>query len=204
MASSMNDSTLWLLALLVVAILFWLVILWPKEKEARAERERRAAEEAERLAVERARLRSERDELLRTIRDKAPEFILKSRLDFEREYRTKGGEGFLGQEMSPLVCFGYRVGKTNGRTERERHAILEYAIVADLDEALPFLPVSYRKDWGEPLSITRFDRIHTHINNMASLREGRHNFEVAVSDWRADATWFYTHQRVLVEKFRAI
>jgi len=26
--------------------------------------------------------------------------------------------------MSPLVCFGYRVGVTNGRPEHERHAIL--------------------------------------------------------------------------------
>ncbi len=200
----MNDSVLWIVLLLIAAIILWFLILLPKLKRARAERERRAAEEAERLAAERARLNAEREDVLKKIRGKAPDFILKARLEFEREYRAGGGEGFFGQEMSPLVGFGYRVGTTNGRTEAERRAILEYAVAADLDATLPFLPKPYRDEWGAPLSLTRFNRIYTHLNSMADLRDGRRNFEVAVSHWRADASWFHLHQIQLVEKFRAV
>ena len=110
----------------------------------------------------------------------------------------------FGQEMSPLVCFGYRVGKTKGRTEVERRAILEYAVAADYDTTLPFLPPSYRNDWGGPLSVARFNRIYQHLSNMADLRDNRRNFEVAVSHWRADASWFNMQQRPRVEKYRAI
>ncbi len=176
-----------------------------RDKEAakiRAERERREAAERARQEAERSKLQAERDSFLRSTRMAAPDFILNARLDFEREYRASGGEGIFGHEMSPLVCFGYRVGRTNGRNETERRAILAYAIVADLDVTLPFLPVAYRREWGGPLSSTRFNRILHHLDNMADLREGRRSFEVAVSHWRADASWFRTQQRPLVEKYR--
>lgn len=178
-----------------------------RDKQAekmRAERERREATERARQEAERSKLQAERDSFLRSSRLAAPDFILHARLDFEREYRASGGEGMFGQEMSPLVCFGYRVGKTNGRNETERRAILAYAIVADLDVTLPFLPVAYRREWGGPLSSTRLNRILHHLDNMADLREGRRSFEVAVSHWRADASWFRAQQRPLVEKYRGV
>lgn len=193
-----------ILLLLGALLLLWLLVLGPKAKEAREERQRLDAEERARREVERARLRDERDALLKSIRAGAPDFILKARLEFEREYRSKGGEGMFGQEMSPLLCFGYRVGKTAGRTETERRAILEYALAADYDATLPFLPASYREDWGSPISVTRFNRIYQHLNNMADLRDGRRNFEVAVSHWRADASWFQMQQRPRVEKYRVL
>ena len=157
----MGYGGLLLLLLLVAILLLWMLVWGPKAKAAREERERLAAEararrEAElaRLKAEReaelAKLKAERDDLLKSIRTRAPDFILNARLDFEREYRASGGDGVFGQEMSPLVCFGYRVGKTNGRSETERRAILDYAIAADLDATLPFLPKSYRLEWGVP------------------------------------------------------
>ena len=211
----MNDGSVLILFLLVALALLWFFVWGPQAQEARAERERRAAEaraererrEAEdraRCEAERSRLEAEREALLKSIRTGAPDFILKARLEFEREYRSKGGEGMFGHEMSPLVCFGYRVGKTAGRTESERRTILEYAIAADYDTTLPFLPAAYRNDWGGPLSVRRFDRIYQHLNNMADLRDGRRNFEAAVSHWRADASWFQSQQRPRVEKYRAI
>ena len=200
----MDDATLVILLLLGALLLLWLLVLGPKAKEARKERQRLDAEERARREAERARLRDERDALLKSIRAGAPDFILKARLEFEREYRSKDGEGMFGQEMSPLVCFGYRVGKTAGRTETERRAILEYALAADYDATLPFLPASYREDWGSPLSVTRFNRIYQHLINMADLRDGRRNFEVAVSHWRAGASWFQMQLRPRVEKYRAI
>ena len=189
---------------LVVLLLVWFLYLGPKAQEARVERERIAAADRERRAAEVASLRVERDGVLKSIRLDAPGFILDARIDFEREYRNSGGEGSFGQEMSPLVCFGYRVGKTNGRTEAERHQILKYAIAADLDVTLKFLPATYRSEWGEPLSRTRLNRIYQHLNNLADLRDGRRNYEIAVSQWRADARWFHMQQLPLVEKFGAI
>lgn len=200
----MNDSSILILFLLVVLALLWFFVWGPQASVAREERERREAEERAMREAERARLEVEREALLKSIRTGAPDFIMKARLEFEREYRSKSGEGMFGQEMSPLVCFGYRVGKTAGRTEAERRTILEYAIAADYNTTLPFLPASYRSDWGGPLSVTRFNRIYQHLNNMADLRDGRRNFEVAVSHWRTDASWFHSQQRPRVEKYRAI
>lgn len=200
----MNDDSVVIIFLLLAFALLWFFLMGPQTKEARAEKARREAQEREKRDAERSRLKAEREALLKGIRTGAPDFILKARLEFEREYRSNRGEGLFGQEMSPLVCFGYRVGKTAGRTESERRTILEYAMAADYDVTLPFLPISYRNEWGGPLSVTRFNRIHQHLNNMADLRDGRRNFEAAVSHWRADASWFHKNQRPRVEKYSAI
>lgn len=200
----MDDATLVILLPLAALFSLWILVIGPKAKETRAERQRLDAEERARREAERARLRGERDEFLRTIRSRAPDFILRARLDFEREYRSSGGESVFGQKMSPLVCFGYRVGVTNGRTETERRAILEYAVAADHAATLPFLPASYRGDWGSPLSVAWFDRIYQHLNNIADLRDGRRNFEVAVSHWRADVSWFHLQPRLRVERYRGL
>ena len=200
----MNDGFLLILFILLVLALLWFFVWGPQASEARAERKRREVEERARREEERSQLEAEREVLLKSIRTGAPDFIIKARLEFEREYRSKGGEGMFGQEMSPLVCFGYRVGKTAGRIESERRTILEYAVAADFDTTLPFLPLSYRNEWGGPLSVTRFNRIYQHLNNMADLRDGRRNFEVAVSHWRADASWFHSEQRQKIEKYSKI
>ena len=198
----MENGSYLVLLLLVVLFFIWLLILEPKDKAAREERQRLEAERRAKREAELIKLREERENLLKFMRSNTPDFIINARLDFEREYRSHGGEGIFGQEMSPLVCFGYRVGTTNGRNQTERRAILEYAVAADYDAALPFLPASYRNDWGGPLSITRYKRIYQHLNNLADLRVGRRNYAVAVSQWRADAAWFQTQQRPRVEKFR--
>ena len=193
-----------IILIVLVLLALWFFYWGPQAEVVRAERERKALAERERRAAEAEILRVERDGVLKAIRIDAPGFILDARLDFEREYRNSGGEGSFGQEMSPLVCFGYRVGKTNGRTEAERHQILKYAIAADLDVTLKFLPATYISEWGQPLSRTRLNRIYNHLNNLADLRDGRRNYEIAVSHWRADARWFQMQQLPLVEKFGAI
>lgn len=200
----MTEDLLLILLITVALVSLWFFILGPRVEEARAERERLAAEKRAAKEARRKKLREERDQLLKSIRAKAPNYILQARLEFEREYRSRGGEGMFGQEMSPLVCFGYRVGKTNGRTETERRAILEYAIAADYGATLPFLPAEYRNEWGSSLSITRFQRIFQHLNNMADLREGRPNYDVAIAHWRADAAWLQDKQWPQVEKFHEI
>jgi cbb3-type cytochrome oxidase subunit 3 len=200
----MNDHAILFLFLIIALVLLWFFVWGPQAKEVRAEKKRLEAEERALREAERAKLLSERDDLLQSIRGAAPDFIINARLEFEREYRSKGGEGMFGQEMSPLTCFGYRVGKTKGRPEAERRAILEYAVAADYDRTLQFLPESYRNEWGKPLSLERFNRIYQHLNNTADLRDGRRNYEVAVSHWRTDALWFRTQQLPNVEMFHTL
>ena len=108
----MDDATLVIVLLLAALLLLWLLILGPKAKGARAKRQRLQAEERARREAERERLRGERDELLRTIRSRAPDFILWARLELQREYRCKGSGDMFGREMSPRVRFGHREGKT--------------------------------------------------------------------------------------------
>lgn len=198
----MGDGAIFLVLLLIVILLLWVFIWGPKAKVAREERERLAAEARAKREAEVQKLKIEREDLLRSIRSRAPKFILDARRDFEREYRAKGSGSLFGQEMSPLVCFGYRVGKTNGRTEAERRAILSYVMGADFEETLAFLPASYRHEWGGPLSTERFNRIVQHLRSLASLRDERPNFQVAVAHWRDDASWLFREQRPIVEKYR--
>ena len=79
--------------LLVAILLLWMLVWGPKAKAAREERERLAAEARARREAELAKLKAERDDLLKSIRTRAPDFILNARLDFEREYRASGGVG---------------------------------------------------------------------------------------------------------------
>ena len=106
----MNDGSVLILFLLVALALLWFFVWGPQAKEARAERERLAAEaraererqEAEdraRREAERSRLEAEREALLKSIRTGAPDFILKARLEFEREYRSKGTVRLNGLEQ---------------------------------------------------------------------------------------------------------
>lgn len=100
----MNDGSVLILFLLVALVLLWFFVWGPHAKEARAERKHREAEERARREAERSKLEAECEALLESIRPRVPDFILKSHLEFEREYRSKGGEGIFGQEMPPLVC----------------------------------------------------------------------------------------------------
>ena len=204
-----------IIIILVILFLLWVFVWEPqakivreaKEKEnakIRAEKERRQAEELARNAIEIEKLTAEKSDLLKSIRSNVPGFILAARLEFEREYRAGKGVTSFGHEMSPLVCFGYRVGKTKGRTQVERRLILKHSIAADLDLSLAFLPKQYRNEWGGPLTITRFNRIYQHLLSMADLRDNRRNFEVAVQHWREDAAWFHKEHAKLVEKMKHI
>ena len=100
----MNDGSVLILFLLVAVVLLWFFVWEPQAKEARAEKERREAEERARREAERSRLEAECEALLKTIRSDAPDFTLKARLEFEQDYRSKGGEGMFGPVMSQLLC----------------------------------------------------------------------------------------------------
>lgn len=188
-----NNETLLIFAVLIAALIFWLTVLRPKAIAAEA-----ARTEARRL------LRAERDELLAKVRSAVPGFILKARNDFEQEYRSKGSVTFFGQEMSPLLCFGYRVGTARGRSEADRRAILTYCLAVDFDATLNFLPTDYLAEWGAPMSVQRFNRIYNHLTSRADIQDGRANLALAVRQWRDDASWFHDSKIADVQRFRAL
>jgi uncharacterized protein YqgV (UPF0045/DUF77 family) len=138
-----------------------------------------------------------RDELINKV---PPYFIRDAMKDFERENKSKIEVGdFSGQEFSPLACFGYKVGKTNGRTEKARDEILKHTLYAKLPD---FFPNSYIQTWGIPASKQRFDRIISHLKMLADQRAGRKNFEVAVTHWKRDISWFSNTFKAEINEYR--
>lgn len=91
----MNDGSVLLLFLLVALVLLWFFVWGPHAKEARAERKHREAEERARREAERSKLEAECEALLESIRPGVPDVILIAHLEFEREYRSKGGQGHV-------------------------------------------------------------------------------------------------------------
>ena len=196
----MDNNGLILIFLITVCVILWFAFLSPQAQESRAERARIEEELKAKREAEEIRLKNEREDYISSVRKKQPNFILQARIEFERAYKASGGSSsFFGQEKSPLACFGYVVGKTKGRSPAERKQIIEYTLCAEIPD---FFPKSYIIEWGAPLSVTRFNRIYSHITSMADLRASRPNFEVAVNDWRSDADWMHQGLAGLVQKYR--
>lgn len=188
-----NNEALLIVLVLIAALIFWLTVLRPKAIAAEAQR-----------VEARKQLGAEREKLVQTILCEVPGFVLNARSDFETEYRSKGGASFFGEEMSPLRCFGYRVGKTNGRSVTDRRAILTYCLAVDFYATLTFLPSTYLADWGAPMTIKRFNRIYQHLISRADIQDGRKTLALAVQQWRDDASWFYDAKIEDVQKFRIL
>jgi hypothetical protein len=158
-----------LILVLVLFIVIILLVAWmPRLKAMQSERERSRSAEMDRL-------QKERESHLNSIISGAPRFIHDERRDFELNYRASNGGKDFPNEMSPLVCFGYRVGKSKGRPEHERRSVLRYALAANLDTELSFLQARYRSEWGCPLSIKRFNRIYQHLIYLTELHAGKPN-----------------------------
>ncbi|MDC0147096.1 hypothetical protein OAH94_07085 [Amylibacter sp.] len=150
-------------------------------------------------ALEKKQKQDELNEYLNKIRINKPGYILKAQIEFEREYKsTKNLSDFFGVDRSPLSCFGYVVGKTKGRSAKDRKDILEYSLCAQIPD---YFPKDYINDWGNPFTLKRYNKIISHLTALADLRENRKNLEVAVSHWRADASWFSKSFHEKVRKY---
>ena len=148
----MNDGSVLILLLLVTLALLWLFVWGPQAKEARVERERRAAEEraererreAENRArreAERAQLEAERETLLKSIRTGAPDFIMKARLEFERQLRADVARVMAEVDEDGNVC-GDGEGGPAGVEEggRGRAEVLVGSALPPLHQLLPVRP----------------------------------------------------------------
>ena len=192
-----DNSVLFFVIILIVAAIWW-YLQQQKSEDADSQLGQSPSRRPTAPKVPKPNTRQQ-DEYLDELKKNKPGYILKAQIEFEREYRAAGGSSsFFGQEKSPLACYGYAVGKTNGRPVAERGAIIEFTLSAELPS---IFPDSYRRDWGEPMSRHRMNKIISHLSSLADLRSGRKNFEVAVQHWRNDVSWTHT---ILRNKLRDI
>ena len=87
-------------------------------------------------------------------------------------------------EEGLLSCYGYKVG-IKGLPELERHKILDAVFT------LPLLSVNsetYLREWGEPNSKERLQKLSRSIAAFARTAKGRTNgdFRKAIQDWESD------------------
>ena len=106
-------------------------------------------------------------------------------LDIGRDIQWAAKGGIDGEEVSPLSYLGYRVGKTNGLSPEARRRRLRVCLSMEMPT---ILPGKYRR-WGRPVTYQRYASIFNHLLMLANQRRGRSNYQLAVSDWEADAQW---------------
>ncbi|WP_156001290.1 hypothetical protein [Thioalkalivibrio sp. ALgr3] len=177
----------WIGLLAVVAILFVIFRIYESVRNWWLNREERKAEKAE---LEQIRQK----ELVKAL----PSHMVRSLERFEAEVRS-GKDHFLGQnDFSPLACFGYKVGKTNGLPEKQRREVIYYTWYAELPDVLP---QGYVRKWGGPGSYKRYLMIMRHLEMLANQRRSRRNYHVAVAHWDADRKWFQETYGELANKY---
>ncbi|MBT2949623.1 hypothetical protein PO25_17255 [Vibrio anguillarum] len=116
--------------------------------------------------------------------------------DFIQDYRANGN--IRWNDFSPLVCFGYRVGKAKGKPEHIRREIIYFTWYAEIPDIIPRF---YAEKWGKPGTFKRFDKIHSHLVMLGKQRANRKGFEVAVDQWHGDAGWFYKNYSGLAHRY---
>lgn len=169
-----------LLIFFLIAAVIIAVILIPKIQEANRQRE-----------IARERFQAEKEEQSKKLQKRSaqqnPLYIQDAIRDFMDKYGAEVRSGrFDENKLSPLTYYGYHVGKARGRPESERKKILEFVLFKPLPDVFPS---AYRAKWGKPGAPERLVKICNHITMTADRRASRPNYQVAVSEWRSDASW---------------
>ena len=199
-----------LLVLIIIAYRYIFVVIKDKNEAkvaaAASERERNVQaaimHEAEQAA--RAKIFAEIHAGLEITRSSemqksVPKYIQVALAKFTSDYKSNPSKFKSMNELSPLACFGYKVGKTSELTEKQRHKIIYYTWYAKIPS---IIPTAYAREWGEPGTYKRFNKIVNHISMLANQRASRSNFEVAISHWTADAQWFESSYSGLAHQYK--
>lgn len=206
----MNSDNLGQLVALIIILYFlvrWLASQTPNARNqrrlARLAREEEArqralkAEEAERV---RAQIRAETTALRECETNKPmPSHVAAAFLQFKGDHLSGHASFGLMHEFSPLTCFGYRVGKSQGIPTNRRHEIIYYTWHANLPD---IIPSDYAREWGRPGTYYRYQKIIGHLTRLARQRAGRANYEIAVGEWEADILWLEETHGALARKYR--
>ncbi|WP_372995742.1 hypothetical protein [Marinobacter sp.] len=168
----MEFEDLLLLVVLTIAAYVYIVAQIEKKKRAREYVEKHAELQARRY---------------REMQKSLPKHMQRALSQFETEYQQNPGAFKSLHEFSPLACFGYKVGKTNGLPDQQRREIIYFTWYAEIPSVVPS---QYAREWGEPGTSKRFSKIRSHLSMLANQRRTRKGYEVAVSHWDSDVKWF--------------
>ena len=94
-----------------------------------------------------------------------------------------------------LSAVGYHVGIVQGKSEPVRHKLLDYIITGTLP---PAGSPPYYEEWGEPLSKTRYRKLHRVITVQASSNDHFENRDKAVTEWRNDLLYLQQNWKAKV------
>ncbi|WP_411975682.1 hypothetical protein [Sulfitobacter faviae] len=197
----MNDDPLIFLFLLLAALVIWFLFFreTAAQKQAREEEEERRERERQRLEEERRKAReAAKKEFDSLVTPGVPAGVQRTHRELLAENPLPKGQQWYGEDVSPLTYYGYRVGKTRGLRETERHEIIRYVMRARLGDPLA---VSYQRSWGRPLSSQRRSAICSHLSKLAAQRASRRNYETAVAHWQADRAWTRCREDAEISKF---
>lgn len=161
----------------------------------RQERERHGQEEARKRAEQTRTFNSEKKKIADERKALTDEPVPP---DIQRAMRDFLLGSFRGEDESPLAYVGYRVGKTNGLAQWDRHRRLKACFRADIPKALTAQYLS----WGKPATATRFDSMCKHLTMLADMRRHRRNYEEAVAEWEEDEQWFINEFDDTARRFR--
>jgi hypothetical protein len=117
--------------------------------------------------------------------------------DIQSEWQRRRGQGdavvdYDRPERGLLAALGYHVGHNQGQSSEVRRLILKYV----LEGELPMIhSAEYMKEWGEPNSSTRFQKLARFLGNMVEGNQAKPNSQLAVKQWREDLDWLeaYPH-----------
>lgn len=100
------------------------------------------------------------------------------RLDLFRkgQYKASSPKGGV------LSAVGYKVGNA-GENTSVRHQLLDHILSGNLP---PVGSPAYMEEWGEPLSRTRFIKLHRVIRVLASSAAHDDKLHAAMEDWEED------------------
>lgn len=119
-----------------------------------------------------------------------PEFIKQSMANFE-------AGNFSGEDLSPLSYVGYKAGKTANMADAERRQRLSVCFRLEIP---PSLPEKY-SNWGRPGTFMRLHKMQKHLSMLAGQRQGRRGYELAVSHWLSDQSWFVSELGKTARRF---
>lgn len=179
----MEFEELLLLVILIIAAYVYIASQIEKKKNAEEYAEKHAELQAKRSME---------------MRKPLPKHMQRALSQFVAEYQENPRAFRSMQELSPLACYGYRVGKTNGLPDRLRREIIYFTWYAEIPSLLPY---QYAREWGDGGTYKRFAKIRDHLSMLSNQRRSRKGFEVAVSHWDSDVKWLSENYSDLAHQY---
>ncbi len=105
---------------------------------------------------------------------------------------------FDGEDHSPIAYVGYKVGRTSGLPTWDRRRRLKICFKT----AIPAELATKYAEWGRPASYRRYVAMSRHLRMLADMRRHRRNYEIAVTEWEQDETWFRDELSNFAERLR--